>query len=149
MTFQSPDVSRFQIPSVSYWKLIFFFQPSDFSRKSTSSDSGVVSPAENAEDQQLMQRPVKPVLSVQPEKKKETDDRYGAARKNTGRQTSGGSSNKNSGKQVCAPFGHKSPLEWCVELPVWIPKVVQYPQLETPLSSLQVVVLEESGKGIL
>ena len=89
----------------------FFFQPSDFSRKSTSSDSGVVSPAENAEDQQLMQRPVKPVLSVQPEKKKETDERYGAARKNTGRQTSGGSSNKNSGKQVCAPFGHKSPLE--------------------------------------
>ena len=80
---------------------IIFFQPSD-SRKSTSSDSGVVSPAENAEDRQLMPNPVQTnaSLPVQAEKKKATEERHVAAsRKNTGRQTSG--ANKNSVKQVC------------------------------------------------
>ena len=87
-------------------RFIFIFQPSD-SRKSPSSDSGVVSPAENAEDhQQLMQHPVVAEHPVQLEKKKEVDvERYGSARKSTGRQTSGSGANKNSGKQVCAPRG--------------------------------------------
>jgi hypothetical protein len=81
---------------IVFHELLSLFQPSD-SRKSMSSDSGVVSPAENVEDQQqLLQQ-----HQQQPEKKKDleshaNDNHYNTSRKHSVRQTSGG---KSSGKQ--------------------------------------------------
>ena len=76
-------------------------QPSD-SRKSISSDSGVVSPAENVDDHKLLQQksPPKqqPLLQQQEKKKKdEVGDLY--SRKQGGRATSGSAgSGKSSSK---------------------------------------------------